>query len=773
MRTIITDFSAGELSEKVRGRFDLPQYRKGALKLENMMVTNTGMATKRPGTIYQGTCDGITNKSRIVPYVYSPSESYIMELVAGKIQVWRNGSKVKETTTPTWTADELWDIQFAQDYRGIYFVHPSHAPVALLRHAEDSFVYSAINWLYYAGGTLDSHATSNTAGNVKLIAASAISGLTPNPSLQGLLRVKYDTGQYDEYTYNTWSGSSFLGLSPALGRDYDGDDDIIVSHAYDSDNTTTPFSAANKYPRSIGIFAGRFWFGGSNTDRQRVWASKAYGDNVDGTPEQLTLDMRMENILVSSREEQSEASKKYSSDATANLQGDVTLVVQEDIDSEVPQAGWLKVVYDGGDYDQYGYTSWTSKTFSGLSALLNTYDGADVVIAGLWELADTPETETKRYVRAVISEDSAMQFDIASDQNDQILWFASGTDLFMGTTAAEWIIPRGVTARSPAALMQSRSGSAEIQPRYIWDIMPFLQSSKKQLRAYKYSEEGGGYKPPDLTRLADHIMGAGGATEYDAQKEPRSMVYFPRTDGQLAVLTYEPDAGVLAWQRWIHSDETTTFISCAIVPESGEDTVYVTVKRGSNYYLEKFADPFPAAQANIQFMDSMYDVTADDLSIVTVNNTMEGATWLASLTVTVVEDGVVAGTEAVDATGMVDLRSYTGSQVYVGLPFTHKLETMPINQMLEGVTMDDTRLVRGIFRLYRSLTFQTTTNSTWGMSSAVDQHTFGTTWETDDVEVEIPADVEKGGTFKVVGNDAYPLSIQAMMLEVDAIQEGQ
>ena len=52
--------------------------------------------------------------------------------------------------------------------------------------------------------------------------------------------------------------------------------------------------------------------------------------------------------------------------------------------------------------------------------------------------------------------------------------------------------------------------------------------------------------------------------------------------------------------------------------------------------------------------------------------------------------------------------------------------------------------------MYRSLTFKTTTHSTWGVASAVDQHTFGATWETDDVEVDIPGDVKKNDTFKVV-----------------------
>ena len=764
MRSILTDFSAGELSEKIKGRFDLPEYRKGCLTLENMMVGNTGMVTKRAGTVYQGVCDGITAQSRIIPYIYSPDESYLVELTAGEIQVWRNGSVVASSSTPSWSEAHIWEIQYAQDYRGMYLVHHSFAPSALVRTALDTFTYGNINYLYYAGGTLTSHDTENAAGDDILVATTAISGLDPDPPQQGILKVKYATGQYDEYTYTEWSGNSFGGIVPGLARAYDDGDSIIVGHAYDSDNATVPFSGVNNFPRAIAIFAGRFWFGGSDLDRQRVWASAAYGDTVDSGS--IYLDMRMAKILVSQRQEQKEANKTYTSHATVNLQGNSQLVTIEDIEDVITTPGWLRAIYDGGSADQYSFTSHGTNTFIGVSPLLqNTYGAADKIMAGIWALSDVPETETKTYTRAVISDDVGIQIDIASDQNDAILWMAPGSDLFVGTTAAEWIIPGSVTARTPAARMESRSGSAEIQPHYVWDILPFLQSSKKQLRAYKYTAEGGGYKPPDLTRIADHIMGPG-AVEYDAQKEPRSMMYFPRSDGDMAVLTYEPDAGVIAWQRFKHA--SGSFISVAIVPESGTDVVYVTVKRAGKYYLEKFADPFPAAQANIQNMDSIYDVTADDLSLVAVGGTMSGATWLAGLEITVVQDGVVAGTETVSAIGGVDLSDYTGSQVYVGLPFTHKFETMPIAQMLEGpFPLDDKRIVRGIFRLYHSLTFKVVYN-TWAVASAVDVHTFGTTWESDDVEVEFPGDVARDVTLRVVGKDAYPLSIQAMVLEVDA-----
>lgn len=688
MKKILTDFSAGELSEKMKGRIDLPAYSKGCLTLENMMVTAQGLITKRAGTEYVGQCRGLTNISRIIPYIYSDTESYVVELIAGALQLWRAGSVVASTETPSWDATQIWEIQYVQDHRGVYLVHPSMAPVALIRTAQDSFTYGAINWLYNVGASYTSHATDNDATDLTLIVQEGIGATIPK---QGLLRVKHATGQYDEYTYTSWATSTFSGLSPGLARDYDGGDTVIVSHAYDSDDATAPFSGANNYPRTIAIFAGRFWFGGSNLDRQRVWVSAAYGDTVDSGS--LYLDMRMQKILVSRREEQSDS--------------------------------------------------------------------------GGWSNPDEPETETVTYTRAVISEDVGIQFDLGSDQNDTILWMAPGSDLFIGTTAAEWVIPRAVTARNIGAIIASRTGSAAIQPHFSWDILPFMPSSKKQLRAYRYDRDAsGGYKPPDLTRLADHIMGAATAREYDVQKEPRCMIYVPRTDGQLAVMTYEPDAGVLAWQRWIHSAANTTFLSVLVLPETGIDTIYCTVKRGSNYFLEKFADPFPAAQANIKFMDSMYDVTADDLSFDAGGGTFQGMTWLASLTVTVVEDGVVAGTEDVDASGDVDLSGYSGSQIYIGLPFTHKAETMPIMSILDSEPnpLDEKRVVKVWFRLYRSLTLKVIYDS-WTVASA-DTYALGTTWKTRDVEVDFPGDYDKDATIRVVGTDAYPLTIQAIMAEV-------
>ena len=48
-----TDFSAGELDPRMRGRTDLRSYQSGAAKLRNVVVETTGGVRRRPGLAAQ------------------------------------------------------------------------------------------------------------------------------------------------------------------------------------------------------------------------------------------------------------------------------------------------------------------------------------------------------------------------------------------------------------------------------------------------------------------------------------------------------------------------------------------------------------------------------------------------------------------------------------------------------------------------------------------------------------------------------------------------
>lgn len=675
-RSVLNDFSAGEVSPKFLGRSDTELYRKSCRTLENFFVMTQGGATKRPGTEWVSeTRSNVA--ARLEKYVYSPTESYLIEMTNGAIRLYRNGNAVVNATDPAWDATTMWEVSIATDFRGIYFCHRDWAPVALIRSATDTFSWGAINYLYYAGQSLTSHATNNVVGDDTLDVTTSISG----PAQQGVLRVYHATGQYDEYTYTSWAGTTFSGISPHLARTYDSGDSVIVGHEFHSNSTTTPFSGSSNYPGAIAIAYGRFWFASSTRDRQRIWASKAYGDTVESNS--LYLDMRTEQIIVSVREEQTDSST--------------------------------------------------------------------------WANPDEPETEEVTYTSAIITAAEAIQIDIASPTGDSIIWMAYGHGLHVGTTGGEWVIPPTISARSPRADLQTNVGSTDdVFPRFAWDVLLFVSGSTKQLRAYKYAESSQSYKPPDLTLRAEHILGTGGE-QIAFQREPYSLIYVPCANGELAVLTYEPDSGVIAWQRWTSTN--ADFTSIAVVPESGVDTVYVVVKRGSNYDVEKFADPFPTSQNDIIYMDGTYDATADGDSL-WVGDTLTLA-WLASRTVTIVVDGVVNSTKSANASGEIDMTGITGTQIYVGEAFTAKLQTLP----LSGAMLDlDIPVV--FLRVYRSLEAYVAYD-TWTVASAESPtDAFGSTWETEDKEFAYDGDVGTDTDIRIVSDTPVPLTVLAIVAEV-------
>lgn len=79
----------GELSPKMRGRFDLPIYASGAERIVNFISETSGPATYRTGTVY------VNNTRRnhvacLIPFQFNDSQSYLLEFTEGYIRFFRN-----------------------------------------------------------------------------------------------------------------------------------------------------------------------------------------------------------------------------------------------------------------------------------------------------------------------------------------------------------------------------------------------------------------------------------------------------------------------------------------------------------------------------------------------------------------------------------------------------------------------------------------------------------------------------------------------------------
>jgi hypothetical protein len=168
-----------------------------------------------------------------------------------------------------------------------------------------------------------------------------------------------------------------------------------------------------------------------------------------------------------------------------------------------------------------------------------------------------------------------------------------GKSLTIGTLGGEFLMAastrnEAITPTNVKIVRQSEYGGANIMPVRAAGVVLFVQRSTKKLRQFIYEFESDSYLAPDLTLLSEHIT-ADGVVEMDYQRDPDSVIWLVRKDGQLIGMTYERDQQVFAWHRHIiggvsdAAGADAQVESVAVIPGSdNRDDVWLSVKRFIN-----------------------------------------------------------------------------------------------------------------------------------------------------------------------------------------------
>lgn len=93
--TIQPSFAAGELSPTLYARVDLAKYHVGAALLRNFFVDYRGGVSNRAGT--QFVCRCLAGTNRIIPFIFSTIQSYVLLLSDEKMRVIMDGGLVLES----------------------------------------------------------------------------------------------------------------------------------------------------------------------------------------------------------------------------------------------------------------------------------------------------------------------------------------------------------------------------------------------------------------------------------------------------------------------------------------------------------------------------------------------------------------------------------------------------------------------------------------------------------------------------------------------------
>ena len=187
-------FGKGELSPSLHGRVDLEQYRVGLATALNGYIMPQGGFVSRPGfrhiavakeftawewdaatayvaddTVLYGTDTWValassTNvepgtdstkwtqlKVRLIPFVFSTVQAYILEFGHKYIRVYKEGGHVLNGGNPveittTYTADEIFSLNYCQSADILHLCHPDHAPAKLTRTSHTAWTLSDISF---------------------------------------------------------------------------------------------------------------------------------------------------------------------------------------------------------------------------------------------------------------------------------------------------------------------------------------------------------------------------------------------------------------------------------------------------------------------------------------------------------------------------------------------------------------------------------------------------------------------------------------------------
>lgn len=352
---------------------------------------------------------------------------------------------------------------------------------------------------------------------------------------------------------------------------------------------------------------------------------------------------------------------------------------------EAPPTGTNNIVVQefavpatGGNTDVFALSAWGSKW--GYPSEVEFFGGRLV----FGSTSDQPQTvwfsKVGNYVdfgKTIPSvDDDAITATINARQVNRIKDLVPLSELILMTTGGEWKTSGGsddvLTPTTVGFKPQSYHGSAELPALIVGTSALFVQNRGYVVRDIDYSFEADGYTGNDLTVFASHLTEGKPIVDWDYQQIPYSTVWSVRDDGVLLALTYMKDQSVVGWTPM----EIDGFVeSVAVIPEGGEDSVYVVVRRTiggqQKRYIERLSSRLVTDVREGKFLDS--HLTYDGRNTTATTITATGATWTVGQAITLtasastfaagdLDDVIVLGYEA-GANARLRITTFTSATV--------------------------------------------------------------------------------------------------------------
>lgn len=709
-----TNFTAGEISPRLLGRTDIDRYGNAAALLQNAHPVIHGGAKSRPGTLFVATTKYAAKKSRLVPFIYSRDDAYMLEVGDNYLRVFKAGGTNLSTEVATSYAEaQLPDLDYVQGADTMFVAHPSVNIQRLRRFSDTVWDLSAAPFVVTP---FDEQGVS-PAASLTLSLATVGSGRTATAGAASFLPT--DVGRTllagaGQATVTGYTSSTVVTVTITIA--FSGV--AFASGAWTLDTSPQAIlkaSAKDPVGSSISLYGAQ-----SRAATLTLTAKTgAITINADAsvfvagdTGKTLYADS---GVVVLTYVNGTQCTGTTSSDFISLSYATGGWGIRQDTWRTGDVGGFVRV--NGGLVRLDSYVSASEVKGTILTALSSTVASPPLA----WSLETSVWSSANGYPRTVslheqrliaagstkypqtiwgsitgeylnftkgVADSDSYSFTIAADEINPISYVASLRNLIVHTYGGEFSLQGGVekpiTPTNVRIRPETAHGSKGVRPVLIGKESVFVQRSGRKVRAMSYTYNIDGYAAPDLTVLAEHITDGGGVVQLAYQQEPDLIMWAVRADGALLSCTIDRDQQVTGWAR--HYTDGA-FESVATIPNGDRDETWVIVRRTVNgatvRYVERLdgtfqpmlaaaASGYPPLAAPV-----VYGCTVD--AGVVVDNAagqtaFSGLGHLEGKTVSVLGDGAVLTSRVVTAGAItIERPSY---RTLIGLPFTTKIKLL-------------------------------------------------------------------------------------------------
>lgn len=665
IKTLERSYAGGVVAPELYGRIDLTKNQTGLAQALNFWTLPHGPAQNRPGFEYVLETKDSTKASRAVPFEYSTTQTYALELGAGYVRFHTSGATVLEA---------------AQNITAITQANPG---VLTYAGADPSNG----DWMFLTG------IGGMTQLNGRFVKVANVNAGANTFELTDFAGVNINTTAYGAYTAGGTVSRVYEVVSPYAEADLF---DIHYTQSADVLTLVHP----NYAPRELRRLGATNWtltlISFAPTILPGVAPTLTNGGPGGGT---ATVQSYVYTAIAQDGLEESLASPVANSAAIdLTVAGNYT-----DVDPPVVATAVRYNIYKlkNGLYGYIGQTDGSALRDNNITADMSKTPAInDAVFAGAgdWPAAvgyfegrrmfggtdNKPQnlwmsrsgTESNFSYSIPTRDDDRIAFRIAARQANRIRHIVPLDALLLLTSGGEWKVqPQNSDILTPDSAWPKQGGAEganNVTPVVTGSSVLYAQARGGRVRELKYKWESQGFVSEDISIMAPHLFDGYSITDMAYVRAPHKMLFSVRNDGLLLGLTYLPEHQVVAW----HTHDTQgTFQSVASVVEGSEDALYAVVKRHVNgrdvRYFERMHSRRIPTQASAFFVDS--GVTYSGAAITTLS---AGLWHLEGMTVTALADGAVVPDQVV-TNGTITL-SDAASVINVGLKITADLKTLPL-----------------------------------------------------------------------------------------------